>query len=617
MTDRAAAAGLQRDWEDANGTRHRVDDAVIDAVIARLDPAPADSPFLSADLGAPVMLPPTSAAHAELLMEDGATLRLPVVDGAIAGIGATGYHRLLLDGREMTLAVAPRHCPQPPGRGWGAAVQIPALRDAQPAPFGDVGALAAAARALGRSGACAMAVSPTHALFPGAPGRFSPYSPSTRSFHNVLLADPALVGAPPPPTLAGALIDWPGATQERLLQLRKAYDAAPPATRAALASYRHQRGAALEAHARFDALHAMLGGAGWRDWPADYHDQAGDAVNRFAAAQPDEIAFYAFLQWLADLGLATAQRAAAETMSVGLIADLAIGVAGDGSHGWSRPDDLLTGLTIGAPPDPFGPEGQNWGITTLDPFALARTGFQPFIDTIRTALAHAGGIRIDHALGLDRLWVIPEGAAASDGVYLTMPAAHLKRIIAIEGQRAGAIVIAEDLGTVPPGLRDDLAARGMLGMRVLPFEREADGGFVPPEKWDAAAVAMTGTHDTPTLAGWWTERDLDWGQELGRTVDRRARAKDRAALFHAIGGAGDPPAEPPLDTILASVADAPGALMIVPIEDLIGITEQPNIPGTIDEHPNWRRRLPQPTAALLDRPEVARRTSLLTAKRPG
>lgn len=290
-----------------------------------------------------------------------------------------------------------------------------------------------------------------------------------------------------------------------------------------------------------------------------------------------------------------------------------------GSHGWSRRDELLTGLTIGAPPDPLGPDGQNWGITTLDPFALARTGFAAFIETIRTALAHAGGIRIDHALGLDRLWVMPEGAPASDGAYLTMPGEHLKRIVAIEAHRANAIVIAEDLGTVPPGFRDDLATRGMLGMRVLLFERDDAGAFVPPAQWRGGAIAMTGTHDTPTMAGWWIGRDIAWGRRLGRTGMDEAeqqRVVERASLWNAIDGEGAPPAQPPLDKILNAVADAPVPLAIIPLEDLLGLEEQPNIPGTIDEHPNWRRRMPQASAKLLGRPETLQISSRLTEKTP-
>lgn len=614
------AAGLQRDWTDADGRPHQVADAVLEAIVARLDTTPPEQPFLSAEAGAPIGLP-VPADRAELTLEDGTTIVLAAdARHQLRAPDTIGYHQLTIAGRTMTLAVAPPRCPQPRGQGWGVALQIPSLRGAHDTAFGDFGTLAETAAALGLAGCSALAISPTHALFPSDPGRFSPYSPSTRLFHNVLLADPGVIAAALPPAPAPELIDWQHAIPARLAHLRTAFDRADDVTRAAVAAFRGERGAALEAHARFDALDEALGGGGWRVWPSAYHDPAGEAVQRFAAEHGDAIAFYAFLQWLAETSLATAHRIARDHMAIGLVADLAVGVDPSGSHGWSRRGDLLTGLTIGAPPDPLGPDGQNWGITALDPFALARTGFAPFIETIRATLAHAGGIRIDHALGLDRLWVVPEGAAASDGAYLTMPGKHLKRIVAIEAHRAGAIVIAEDLGTVPPGFRDDLAARGMLGMRVLLFERDGQGAFVPPAAWRGDAVAMTGTHDTPTLAGWWTGRDIAWGRRLGRAgMDDAEPARDveRESLWRALGGAGTPPAEAPLDTILSAVADAPVPLAIFPLEDVVGIEEQPNIPGTTDEHPNWRRRMPAETAAMLASPVFAHRAAMLTRKRPG
>jgi 4-alpha-glucanotransferase len=192
--------------------------------------------------------------------------------------------------------------------------------------------------------------------------------------------------------------------------------------------------------------------------------------------------------------------------------------------------------------------------------------------------------------------------------------------VAIEAHRTNAIVIAEDLGTVPPGLRDDLSRRGMLGMRVLPFERDENGEFVSPSQWDADAVAMTGTHDTPTVTGWWQARDVEWRARISGEPDLKGlenRHKERASLWHALGGSDMPPADAPVDAVLDAVADAPASLLILPFEDLIGLEEQPNLPGTIDEHPNWRRRMPAGTDELLARPDIASRTHMLTTKRPG
>uniref|UniRef100_UPI001575087A 4-alpha-glucanotransferase n=1 Tax=Sphingomonas bacterium TaxID=1895847 RepID=UPI001575087A len=405
--------------------------------------------------------------------------------------------------------------------------------------------------------------------------------------------------------------------------------------RDAVARFRRHGGDELERHARFDALHARFfaatGATGWQGWPAAYHDPAGAAVARFAGEASDEVAFHAFCQWLVGESLEAAQRAArAAGMAIGLIADLAVGMDSGGSHAWSRRDELLGGLSIGAPPDRLGPDGQDWGITGFSPTALRRTGFDAFIATLRAAIDRAGGIRIDHALGLSRLWVIPAGARSGDGVYLTMPMADLMRVIAIESTRARAIVIGEDLGTVPPGVREAMGERAMLGMRVLPFERDGDGRFVPPAGYGLETVAMTGTHDLPTIAGWWRARDIDWTWDLGRTsrapdeaADRAARDDDKAAFWTAavdarVAGGTEPSpdeADRAVDAAVAFVGSTASVLAIVPMEDIAGVVEQPNVPGTIDEHPNWRRRMPAATAQVLARPGVVARIAGLAAGR--
>lgn len=612
----AAAAGLKRDWTDAAGRAQRVDVAVLEALLACLDTTPPQVPFLSVTAGEPVHPPGQPVGTADLLLEDGTALLLPLGTGTIDTVG---YHQLSFAGKSYTIAVAPPRCRQPPERSWGVSVQIPSLRDDRESALGDYGTLAATAAAFGRAGAAAVAISPTHALFPADPHRFSPYAPSSRLFHNVMLADPALVGAPFAKEPSADLIDWPGALTERLTHLRRTYVAESGRHQAELAAFEAAGGSSLAAHARFDALHGHLGGAGWPDWPAEYRDPSNAAVQRFAVEHADDVSFFIFLQWLADQGLATAQKSARSQMPIGLIADLAVGTDRAGSHGWSHRSDLLSGVSIGAPPDPLGPDGQNWGISALDPYELQRIGFAPFINMIRTALRHAGGIRIDHAIGLDHLWIVPDGGNAAEGAYLTMPGDTLKNIVAIEAHRANAIVIAEDLGTVPPGLRPDLSRRGMLGMRVLPFERDRSGSFLPPTQWDADAVAMTGTHDTPTVVGWWKGRDIAWRAKISGAPDPTGeadRTKERSSLAQALA-ISPLPHEPPIDQVLQAVADAPAALALFPLEDLLALEEQPNLPGTVDEHPNWRRRMPEATNALLARPDVHRRTQMLAQKRPG
>jgi len=661
----AEAAGLQRDWSDAEGHPHRVADEALTRVLAALG-YPADdertiaeslarlreeertASFLSLDLGEDLRLPATGAMPraAELVLEDGTTRSLALEDEgehwrlATAGVDVPGYHALRLGGREYMLAIAPPRCltvadlsSAPGGRLWGTAAQIPALRDAAGTGFGGFGTLARAAGALAATGADALAISPAHALFPADVTRFSPYAPSSRLFLNILYANPRLIGAEPAPGEQDELIDWEQAIPAHLAALRSAFAGRSEAVKREVAGYTERAGPELTHHAIFDALHAHFfdtGARGWQGWPPEYHDPDGPAVQRFAAEHEDEVAFFLFAQWLAKQSLDAAQKAATQGgMAIGLISDLAVGMDSGGSHAWSRPGDLLTGLSIGAPPDPLGPRGQDWGITSFAPLALRRSGFSGFIGTLRSALDHAGGIRIDHMLGLARLWVIPHGSSSAEGAYLTYPLDDMLRILAIESHRAQAIVIGEDLGTVPEGLRPKLARRGVYGMNVLWFERDEHGGFLPPAEWRKSAVALSGTHDLATIAGWWRGRDIDWAWKLGRSGadseddDRRQRHEDRARLWQALirsgTASGEQPAPhdvwPVLEAAAAHVGSSPCDLAILPLEDLLGLDEQPNLPGTMDEHPNWRRRLPAPLEDLLARPEIARRTQAIAQAR--
>ena len=339
---------------------------------------------------------------------------------------------------------------------------------------------------------------------------------------------------------------------------------------------------------------------------------------------------HAYMQMLADQGLAAAQAAAKDAgMPIGLIADLAVGADSGGSQCWSRQDEMLLGLTVGAPPDLLSPTGQNWGLAAFNPRGLARNGFGAFIDMLRQAMRHAGGVRIDHAMGLARLWVVPDGALANEGAYLHFPLQDMVRLIALESHRHRCVVLGEDLGTVPDGFQRTLEDASILGMRVLWFERDANH-FNPPGGWSTNAASMTGTHDLPTVAGWWAGRDLEWRHRLdlfgGPENDHREnneRGRDRHLLWRAMQDSGSvqgdaPPPDQPVtvvDAALRHVAAAPCALLIVPIEDALGVLDQPNLPGTLDTHPNWRRRYAGPASALLDDPTVAERLRRLNKAR--
>jgi 4-alpha-glucanotransferase len=648
----AQALGLSLGWRDLMGTEFTLsgerlaqiavalgyeaaDAAAIRRSLARVAEEAAQAPkLITAEAGQPVPLPAALRGRrklAEITGEDGKTQRLTLDEGRLPAVSAPGYYRLALGAVDCTLAVAPARFIGfdhfGPGKFWGPSVQIPSLRTARASAFGDFGALAETVELFAARGADAVMINPVHALFPGWGRGFSPYSPSSRTFLNAAMGDPALLGLPPLPERPGAaLIDWPGAMPERQADLRALFDGLSAAMRKRIRAASASEGLGLMRHALYDALDSRFraqGAEGWQMWPAAFHDPDGAAARAFAREEAREVEFHLFTQWLAREGLAAVQaRAKAAGMKIGLVADLAVGVHIGGSDSWAMRDALLQGLTIGAPPDPLGPLGQNWMLTSYSPRGLRETGFAPFIAMLRAALAAAGGLRIDHAFGLARLWVVPEGHPSKDGAYLDYPFDDLMRLCALESHRAGALVVAEDLGTKPQGFSEAIAARGMPGMRVLWFERAWDHGFIGPQDYPADSLAMTGTHDTATVAGWWSGRDLDWAAALGRLPpgkdragEEERRAWDRGLLWSTFGMPDPRPAPgdtaPVAKAALRHIGRTESRLALVPMEDLLALPEQPNLPGTIEEHPNWRRRLNAPSADLLADPATQDRIATL------
>jgi 4-alpha-glucanotransferase len=628
----------------------------------------ARAPLVTATVGEPIeLIEARSSATMSLVMESGERRDIrPEQIGdrlTLPGIAEPGYHALCLDDRPVTVAVAPKHCfsAQNVAEGqrlWGVAVQLYGLREMGDGGIGNTAGLSAFAARAAKYGADAIALSPTHAMFGANPARHSPYAPSSRLFLNPLHADlRAVFGDDRVAAVAGELglaetlstleaadlIDWPKCAAAKLAILRRlcatteAFGGGDLGSHGrTLADFRRQGGELLEEHALFETLQAARLAAdpnrwSWRQWQREWRDPRGAKVRTFAAANAREIAFQIFLQWIADLSLATAQaRACGAGMRIGLIADLAVGMDADGSHAWSRQGDVLVGLSVGAPPDLFNPLGQAWGLTTFSPWALIAHGFAPFIATLRAALRNAGGVRIDHVMGLRRLWLVPDGAQPTEGAYLAYPLDDLVRLIKLESFRHRAIVIGEDLGTVPEGFRQTLSDAGIAGLRVLWFERNGKD-FRPAEAWPPDAVAMTSTHDLPTVAGWWCGADLDLraklrllGPDGDAAAQKRRRARDRTRLwaaFRKAGVAAHPRA--PKDTAAAVdaavrfVAATPAQLALVPLEDMLGLADQPNLPGTVDEHPNWRRRYAGEARTMFETPHVQRRAKFLARRRQG
>ncbi|HXJ01832.1 MAG TPA: 4-alpha-glucanotransferase [Micropepsaceae bacterium] len=634
LTILARAAGLAPDWTDAFGNQKNVPPETLRVVLNALGlPANSQSdiadsrhrlsehkpaPMLVARIGDRLAIGTTR--RAVIHFEDGTAdvSDLDFTDGGafITAPPLPGYHRIETDECVRTLAIAPRCltiADVAHGRRLsGLAVQLYALQGGHSAGFGDLAALADFAERSASFGVDAVAISPLHAPLLAASDDFSPYSPSTRLFLNPLYADPMLAGGESAKDHnSEPLVDWPRASREKIAALRATFarfkENDPPDD---YTSFCVEQGGRLVRHARFEALdgHFRSQGIGrWQVWPKPFQDFASLEVENFARENADAVDFHIFLQWLTAKSLTAAHhRACAAGMAVGLISDIAVGMNPAGSHAWSAPDEILTGLSVGAPPDVINQQGQNWGLTALSPTGLKQSAYDGFIATLRASMRHAGGVRIDHAMGLRRLWLVPDGATVAEGAYLRYPMNDLLNLVALESRRYRAIVIGEDLGTVPEGFRDAMLRTGLMGMEVLWFQRDGSR-FLGLDCWHKHRTALSTTHDLPTIAGWWTGRDIDWQEKLGWingpggvAAERNTRVDERHYLWSTLEHAGSakgtqPPPEDPAPAIEAAldfVGRSPCELAIVPVEDILALREQPNIPGTIHEHPNWRRRLP-------------------------
>jgi len=352
---------------------------------------------------------------------------------------------------------------------------------------------------------------------------------------------------------------------------------------------------------------------GWQAWPAAFRDPGSAEVDRFAATHRERVEYYQYLQWQAALQLrGFAQRLRDRGAAIGFYADLAVSIDRSGAEAWANQHTYAVAASVGAPPDEFNQRGQDWGLPPLVPQRLRDARYAPFIATLRANMRCAGALRIDHVMGLMRLFWIPVGAQPAHGAYVQYPLDELRGILALESQRHRCLVVGEDLGTVPEELRGALSQAGVVSTRLLIFEHQPSGEFKAPEAYPAQAIVAVSTHDLPTLAGWWEGRDLDWRTELGlfpdeamRTQQIAAREKDRRLLLQALereallppGAGGDPASLPAMTDSLALavhafIARTPAQLMLVQPEDVIGVREQANLPATVDSHPNWRRKLP-------------------------
>ena len=541
------------------------------------------------------------------------------------------------------LIISPPACYEPPaiaagGRLWGVAVQLYTLRSRENWGIGDFADLKHLIRWLGPCGAGFIGLNPLHALSAADPERASPYSASDRHFLNFLyIAVPevpeyadcaalrARLGASAlrerlDALRAAPLVDYRGVAELKMEMLGLLYDEFRErhldrgSERAAnFRAFVAAGGPMLERHACFDALdryfRRTLGTQpGWLCWPQDYRDPDSSAVARFAADQRREVEFFLYLQWLADVQLREAQSLArALGMPIGLYGDYAVGADASGSETWADRADYRLGAEIGAPPDPLALKGQGWGIPPQDPLALQAGRLQSFVRVIRDNMRYYGALRLDHVMSLFRLWWVPVGASPTAGAYVHYPLHQLMTVLALESARAGCLVVGEDLGVVPDEVRAAMAQYGLYHYKVMLFEKD-QGRFRRPDELPRRALATVTTHDMPTIRAYWEGRDIALRERLDLYPSAAAqnqvageRAQDRAALLEALKGQGIAPQMPsrPQDAYSAALAQAMhiylarsgAALASLQLEDLVGMVDPVNVPGTHREYPNWRRKM--------------------------
>ncbi len=575
-----------------------------------------------------------------------------------------GYHRLAVEpgGASMSLVVTPGRCWLPPAlaagrRLWGIAAQLYLLRSAADWGIGDFGDLCRLVELAADRGADVVGLNPLHAMFSDDPERASPYSPASRLLLNVLNIDvtsvPGLVGCPQAHQLVAAeasgervqmsrakrLVDYTAVSAIKLSVLQTLFNlcrsSADRGRWDAFEAFRRAGGPVLERHCLFLALREHFAkevgaSADWHRWPEDYRDPTSPAVKRFAAENRGRVDFLVWLQWIADEQLGAAAAAAAERgMTIGLYRDLAVGADRAGAETWANAAAVVSGAQVGAPPDIHNPAGQDWGLPPFHPRALREEGYRSFIELVRANMRHAGGLRIDHAMGLQHLYWVPQGAGPADGAYVRYPIEDLIGILTLESHRHRCVVIGEDLGTVPEGLRERLTAANILSYRVLYFEQEPKtGAFLPPRAYPTIALAVVGSHDLPTLRGWWEGRDLELKERLGlfprpgeAARQRQARDRDRSELLRAMRRERllPPQGQPDLETLMraahAFLARTPSVLAMVQIDDMTDEAEPVNVPATSNEHPNWRRRLSMTLEELSTSTRVAEIAEIFRCER--
>jgi 4-alpha-glucanotransferase len=616
---KARELGIETEFVDGQGRRHVTDAAALKII---LDALPAEPPRRI--IGQAVVVRSGRPARTELGHAAGLPVRWKIVAGPeLIAEGEAGEHLIawpdnlpggcyrlhLTDAggsvEQVPLIVAP---PRAFGGGfdrcWLLAVQLYGVRSARNWGIGDFTDLKALIELAGHLGADGVGLNPLHALLDDHPGSCSPYSPNSRLFLNALYIDVGkLPGGAPKDTgsidrlRAGEIVDYAAVTEQKGRALRAAFKTfrAEPAAgrRRDFAKFRAERGPLLARFACFEVLRHKYNRPWW-EWPEPWR-QPSDAACASLRKGPDaaEIEFVEFVQWIADRQLLACRDLASKRgLKVGLYLDVAVGVQSDGFDAWNEQVAISRHLAVGAPPDPLNTSGQNWGLAGFNAAGLEISSFEPYREMLRASMRYAGAIRLDHVLGLKRLYLVPHGFAANNGVYVQMPFEALLAATAQESMAHRCVVIGEDLGTVPEGFREQIADWGIWSYQVMMFERDDHGRFRGVDHYTPNALVTFNTHDLSTYAGWRGFSDLvlkrSLGIDPGESDDARWHALamlTEVLRYHAID-------RDDLYAVAGFLARTKSRLLAISLEDLLGVVDQPNIPGTVDEHPNWRRRLP-------------------------
>ena len=572
-----------------------------------------------------------------------------------------GYHELQItvagQTADSSLIIAPPLCYEPPAivagkRLWGVALQLYAIRSSGNWGIGDFADLAHLVRWLAPRGAGFIGLNPLHALAPADPSQSSPYSPSSRHFLNVLyIAVPevpeyaecnaAIASVREPQFQANLrqlrsapLVQYEGVAAAKIeilkllfLDFGKRHIALGTKRASLFHDFVTHGGVLLQAHARFDALDqhfrsTLRTPSGWLSWPEEFRDPDGAAVRAFAATHDQEVSFYVYLQWLAHEQLQTAEElASALGMPIGLYGDYAVGPHPSGSETWLDRPGYCIGAEIGAPPDSLSMKGQAWGIPPPDPTTMESRGLSSFLHRIRANVRFYGALRLDHVMSLYRLWWMVAGHSPTEGTYVHYPLPALLAVVALESVRNACLVVGEDLGVVPEAIRRAIPEYGLYEYKVLLFEKGSDGRFRRPQELARRALGTITTHDTPTLRGFWENQDIDLRQRLGLysnpdsyRASEQERGRDKAGLLATLkeqqlqpihpASAQEPYAPDLTHAMHLYLARSNSALVALQLDDLLGMTDPVNVPGTDREYPNWRRKLPVELEELTTRADL-------------